>query len=154
MRPDFLNVKVGDVVAVNQPNEKPYLAQVLLLKVCARFSDPNFLQVCREPDCAVMNICPSWITGRGPEPEPQDLSRQPEPDLASAGMPGFLHVARCASNHASLIVQRSFFVFGVVGGRTHCAIHHQLEPHPNLCAGVAHAGLSKQLTLRAIASKH
>ena len=36
------------------------------------------LQVCREPDCAVMSICPSWITQRlprGPVPEPQDLSR-------------------------------------------------------------------------------
>ena len=79
MRPDFLDVEVGDVVAVNQPNEKPYLAQVLYVEGGARFSDPNFLQVVREPDCAVMNICPSWITNRlprGPEPEPQDLSRR------------------------------------------------------------------------------
>jgi hypothetical protein len=78
-RPDFLNVKVGDVVAVNQPGQKTYLAQVLYVEGGARFSDPNFLQVCREPDCAVMNICPSWITQRlprGPEPEPQDLSQR------------------------------------------------------------------------------
>ena len=77
MRPDFLNVQVGDVVAVSQPGQKAYLAQVLYVEGGARFSDPNFLQVCREPDCAVMNICPSWITQRlprGPEPEPQDLT--------------------------------------------------------------------------------
>ena len=47
MRPDFLNVQVGDVVAVNQPNEKPYLAQVLFVEGGARTSDPNFLQFCR-----------------------------------------------------------------------------------------------------------
>ena len=49
-----------------------------------RVHDPCFgggflLQVCREPDYAVMNICPSWITQRlprGPEPEPEDLSRR------------------------------------------------------------------------------
>ena len=79
-RPDFLNVQVGDVVAVNQPGQKAYLAQVLYVEGGARFSDPNLLQVCREPDCAVMSICPSWITQhlpRGPEPEPQDLSRRP-----------------------------------------------------------------------------
>ena len=79
MQPDFLNVQVGDVVAVKGPSEKAYLAQVLYVEGGARFSDPNFLQVCREPDCAVMNICPSWITqrlSRGPEPEPQDLSRR------------------------------------------------------------------------------
>ena len=78
-RPDFLNVQVGDVVAVNQPGEKTYLAQVLYVEGGARTADPNFLQVCREPDCAVMNICPSWITQRlprGPEPEPQDLGRR------------------------------------------------------------------------------
>ncbi|CAK27815.1 Conserved hypothetical protein [Synechococcus sp. RCC307] len=43
------------------------------------FGGGFLLQVCREPDCAVMNICPSWITQRlprGPEPEPQDLSRR------------------------------------------------------------------------------
>ena len=64
MRPEFLDVKVGDVVAVKPPSEKPYLAQVLYVEGGARFSDPNFLQVCREPDCSVMSICPSWITGR------------------------------------------------------------------------------------------
>jgi len=50
MRPDFLNVQVGDVVAVNQPGQKPYLAQVLYVESGARTADPNFLQVCREPD--------------------------------------------------------------------------------------------------------
>ena len=49
------------LVAVNQPGQKAYLAEVLYAEGGARFSDPNFLQVCREPDCAVMNICPSWI---------------------------------------------------------------------------------------------
>ena len=76
MRPVGLDVKVGDVVAVKPPSEKAYLAQVLYVEGGARFSDPNFVQVCREPDCAVMSICPSWITQRlprGPEPEPQDL---------------------------------------------------------------------------------
>ena len=79
MRPDFLDVEVGDVVAVKPPREKAYLAQVLFVEGGARTADPNYLQVCREPDCAVMNICPSWITQRlprGPEPEPQDLSRR------------------------------------------------------------------------------
>ena len=79
MRSDFLNVQVGDVVAVHKSNEKPYLAQVLFVEGGARTADPNFLQVCRKPDCAVMNICPSWITQRlprGPEPEPHDLSRR------------------------------------------------------------------------------
>ena len=66
MRPDFLNVQVSDVVWVSQPGEKPYLAQVLYVEGRARFSDPNFLQVCSEPDCAVMKICPSWNTGRLP----------------------------------------------------------------------------------------
>ena len=77
-RPDFLNVKVGDVVAVCQPGQKTYLAQVLYVEGGARFSDPNFLQVCREPDCAVMNICPSWITQRLPgriASEPQSFLR-------------------------------------------------------------------------------
>ena len=79
MRPDFLNIQVGDVVAVHKPGEKAYLAQVLYVEGGARTADPNYLQVVREPDCAVMNICPSWITNRlpgGPEPEPQDLSRR------------------------------------------------------------------------------
>ena len=78
-RPDFLNVQVGDLVAVNQPGEKPYLASVIYVEGGARFSDANYCQVVREPDCAVMNICPSWITNRlprGPEPEPQDLGRR------------------------------------------------------------------------------
>jgi len=79
VRPVFLDAQVGHVVAVNQPNEKPYLAQVLYVEGGDRAAEPYFLQVCREPDCAVMNICPSWITQRlprGPEPEPQDLSRR------------------------------------------------------------------------------
>lgn len=57
MRPDFL-----DVVAVKPPSEKAYLAQVLFVEGGARTADPNFLQVCHEPDCAVMSICPSQIT--------------------------------------------------------------------------------------------
>ena len=80
MRPDFLNVQFGDVVAVKPLSEKAYLAQVLHVQGGARTADPSFLQVCREPDCAVMSICPSWITQclpRGPEREPKDLSRRP-----------------------------------------------------------------------------
>ena len=80
MRQDFLDVKVGDVVAVKPPSEKAYLALVLYVEGGARTAAPYFLQVCREPDCAVMNICPSWITQRlprGPEPKPRDLSRRP-----------------------------------------------------------------------------
>ncbi|CAK27813.1 Conserved hypothetical protein [Synechococcus sp. RCC307] len=45
----------------------------------ARSADPYYLQVCHEPDCAVMSVCPSWITQRlprGPEPELRDLSRR------------------------------------------------------------------------------
>ena len=79
MRPEFLDVKVGDVVTVKPPNKKAYLAQVLYVEGGARTADPNVLQVCREPDCAVMNICPNWITQRlprGPEPQPQDLGRR------------------------------------------------------------------------------
>ena len=80
MRPIFLDVQVGDVVAVNPPREKAYLAQVLYIEGGARTSDPNFVQVCREPDCHVMNICPSWIIERlpyHPEPEPpQHLARR------------------------------------------------------------------------------
>ena len=45
MRPDFLDVKVGDVVAVKPPSEKAYLAQVLYVESDARFSDPNFSRV-------------------------------------------------------------------------------------------------------------
>ena len=62
----FLPISVGD-------------NSVLNVEGGARFSDANFCQVCREPDCAVMNICPGWITQRlprGPEPEPQDLDRR------------------------------------------------------------------------------
>ena len=80
MRPEFLDVQVGDVVAVKGPSDKAtYLAQVIYVEGGARTADPNFLQVVREPDCAVMNIFPSWITQRlprGPEPEPQDLGRR------------------------------------------------------------------------------
>ena len=78
MRPVFLDVEVGDVVAVNPPHAAAYLAEVIYVEGGARTADPYFLQVCREPDCAVMNICPSWITQRlprRPEPDPQDLSR-------------------------------------------------------------------------------
>ena len=79
MRPDFLNVEVGDVVAVKPPSEKTYLAQVLFVGGGAITAAPYRLQVCRERDCAVMSICPSWITQRlprGPEPEPRDLGRR------------------------------------------------------------------------------
>ena len=79
MRPDVLDVEVGDVVTVKPPSEKAYLAQVLYVEGGARTADPYFLQACREPDCAVMSICSSWITQRlprGPEPEPQDLNRR------------------------------------------------------------------------------
>ena len=62
MRPDFLDVEVGDVVAVHKPGEKAYLGQVIYVEGGARFNDANYCQVVREPDCAVMNICPSWIT--------------------------------------------------------------------------------------------
>ena len=72
-------MQVGYGVAVKGPSDKAtYLAQVIYVEGGARTADPNFLQVVREPDCAVMNTCPSWITHRlprGPEPEPQDLSR-------------------------------------------------------------------------------
>ena len=54
------------MVAVKPPSEKAYLAQVLYVEGGARTADPYFLQVCREPDCAVMSIGPSWITGRLP----------------------------------------------------------------------------------------
>ena len=43
MRPDFLNVQVGDVVAVHKPGEKAYLAQVIYVEGGARTADPNFL---------------------------------------------------------------------------------------------------------------
>ena len=66
MQPDFLNVQVGDVVAVKPPSEKVYLAQLLYVEGGARTADPYFLQVCREPDCAVNNICPSLIAQRLP----------------------------------------------------------------------------------------
>ena len=72
-------MQVADVLVVKPPSEKAYLAHMLYVEGGARFSDPNFLQVCREPDCAVMRICSTWITQRllrGPEPEPQDLSRR------------------------------------------------------------------------------
>ena len=78
MQPDFLNVQVGDVVAVKPLSEKAYLAQVLYAKGGARTVVPYFVQMCREPDCAVMNTCPSWITQRlprRPEPEPQDFGK-------------------------------------------------------------------------------
>lgn len=67
------------MVAVNQPGEKSYLASLIYVEGGARFSDANYCQVVREPDCHVMNICSSWITqrlSRGPEPEPQDLGRR------------------------------------------------------------------------------
>ena len=53
MRPVFLDVEVGDVVAVNPPQAAAYLAEVIYVEGGARFSDPNFLQVVREDDCAV-----------------------------------------------------------------------------------------------------
>ena len=73
MRPVFLDVEVGDVVAVNPPHAAAYLAEVIYVEGGARFSDPNFLQVVREDDCAVLSICPSWVTDRLPgrrEPKP------------------------------------------------------------------------------------
>jgi hypothetical protein len=66
MRPVFLDIQVGDVVAVNPPREKAYLAKVIFVEGGARTNDPNFVQVVREPDCSVMNICPSWIIERLP----------------------------------------------------------------------------------------
>ena len=59
--------------------QEAFLAQVLYVEGGARTAEPYFLQVCREPDCAVMSICPCWITQRlprGPEPEQQDLSKR------------------------------------------------------------------------------
>ena len=41
MRPNFLNVQVGDVVAVNQPGEKPYRAKALYVEGGARTADPT-----------------------------------------------------------------------------------------------------------------
>ena len=64
--PEFLKIETGDVVAVEMPNQKPFIGQVLYVEGGARFSDPNFLQVIREDDCAVLSICPSWVTARCP----------------------------------------------------------------------------------------
>ena len=57
MRSDFFDVNVGDVVAVKGPTDKAtYLAQIIYVEGGARTADPNFLQVCRKPNCAVMNL--------------------------------------------------------------------------------------------------
>jgi len=51
-----LDVEVGDGVAVHPPCAASYLAEVINAEGGARFSDPNFLQVVREDDCAVISI--------------------------------------------------------------------------------------------------
>ena len=61
-----MDVEVGDGVAVHPPCAASYLAEVIYVEGGARFSDPNFLQVVREDDCAVLSICPSWVTDRLP----------------------------------------------------------------------------------------
>ena len=40
MQPDFLGIKVGDVVAVKPPSDKAYLAQVLFVEGEARTAYP------------------------------------------------------------------------------------------------------------------
>ena len=51
-----MDVEVGDGVAVHPPCAASYLAEVIYGEGGARFSDPNFLQVVREDDCAVISI--------------------------------------------------------------------------------------------------
>ena len=66
MRPVFLDVQVGYVVAVNLLHAAAYLVEVVSVESGARLSDPNCLQVVREDDCSVLSICPSWVTDRLP----------------------------------------------------------------------------------------
>ena len=63
-RPDFLNLKVGDVVAVGQPGQEPWLGSVLFVEGGARTADPYYAQVIREDDLAVIGIDPAWVIER------------------------------------------------------------------------------------------
>tara|TARA_Y100000991_G_C21781834_1_gene267507 strand:- start:316 stop:543 length:228 start_codon:yes stop_codon:yes gene_type:complete len=65
-KPVCLEIKPGDCVAVQPPHEAPWLGQVLYVEGGARTADPNFAQVIREADLAVISICHSWILDRIP----------------------------------------------------------------------------------------
>ena len=66
-RPDFLNLKAGDVVAVRQPPHDPWLGTVLFVEGGARTADPYYAQVIREDDLAVIGIDPAWVVERLPK---------------------------------------------------------------------------------------
>ena len=61
-----LEIKPGDCVAVQPPHQTPWLGQVLYVEAGGRTADPNFAQVIRDKDLAVISICPSWILDRIP----------------------------------------------------------------------------------------
>ena len=61
-----MNLKVGDVVAVRQPGQEPWLGSVLFVEGGARTADPYYAQVIREDDLAVIGIDPAWVEERIP----------------------------------------------------------------------------------------
>lgn len=66
-RPDFLNLSVGDVVAVSQPKQETWLGTVMFVEGGARTADPYYAQVIREDDLAVIGIDPAWVVERLPK---------------------------------------------------------------------------------------
>jgi hypothetical protein len=82
------------------------------------FGSPSFgggllLQVCREPDCAVMNICPSWITQR--LPMGQNPSRKTS---AGGGKPNHWSVIGRASVESDFpsVMDPSIAIVGCIAG--------------------------------------
>ena len=65
-QPVWLQIRPGDVVAVQPPHQSPWLGQVLYVEGGARTEPPNYAQVMREDDLAVVSIHPDWVLDRLP----------------------------------------------------------------------------------------
>ena len=63
---DFLKLKVGDLNAVSPPYLPAFLGSVLFVEGGACTEDPCFAEVVSGGDCAVISVCPSWVTDRIP----------------------------------------------------------------------------------------
>ena len=66
MHPIFLQIEPGDVVAVQPPQKQPFVGQVLYVDGGACAYHPNYAQVIREEDMAIISINPDWVVDRVP----------------------------------------------------------------------------------------
>lgn len=80
----FLQVEVGDVVAVAAPRRPPFLARVICCEGGARSAEPSLLQVVRDDDLAVLTINADWVLERLPASPPLMLHSPTEPPAGAA----------------------------------------------------------------------